>query len=89
MKAHELRKRSTEDLENELDSLKENLFNQKSRSILGQLEDTTLLEKNPQRHCTCKNCVTGSRIRNPRIVLGYEVTQQCRHSIRDRNAECL
>ena len=45
MKAHELRTRSTEDLENELDSLKENLFNQKSRSILGQLEDTTLLEK--------------------------------------------
>ena len=45
MKAHELRTRSTEELENELESLKENLFNQRSRSILGQLEDTTLIGK--------------------------------------------
>lgn len=45
MKAHELRTRSTEELENELEDLKENLFNQRSRSILGQLEDTTLIEK--------------------------------------------
>lgn len=45
MKAHELRTMSTEELENELESFKENLFNQKSRSILGQLEDTTLLGK--------------------------------------------
>jgi len=45
MKAHELLTRSTEELENELESLKENLFNQKSRSILGQLEDTTLIGK--------------------------------------------
>ncbi|MCE2402106.1 50S ribosomal protein L29 [Candidatus Poribacteria bacterium] len=41
MKAHELRTRSTEELENELESLKENLFNQRARSILGQLEDTS------------------------------------------------
>jgi large subunit ribosomal protein L29 len=45
MKAHELRDNSTEELENELESLKENLFNQRSRSILGQLEDTTLIGK--------------------------------------------
>lgn len=42
MKAHELRIRSNEELENELESLKENLFNQRARSILGQLEDTSL-----------------------------------------------
>lgn len=45
MKAHELRTRSIDDLENELENLKENLFNQRSRSILGQLEDTTLIGK--------------------------------------------
>ena len=36
---------SNEELENELENLKENLFNQKARGILGQLEDTTLLGK--------------------------------------------
>jgi len=36
---------SNEELENELESLKENLFNQKARGILGQLEDTTLIGK--------------------------------------------
>ncbi|RKU31969.1 50S ribosomal protein L29 [Candidatus Poribacteria bacterium] len=45
MKAHEVRTMSNEELENELESLKENLFNQKARGILGQLEDTTLLSK--------------------------------------------
>lgn len=45
MKAHEVRTMSNEELENELESLKENLFNQKARGILGQLEDTTLLGK--------------------------------------------
>jgi large subunit ribosomal protein L29 len=42
MKAHELKTMSTEELDNELESLKENLFNQKARGILGQLEDTSL-----------------------------------------------
>lgn len=42
MKAHELRTSSTQELENELESLKENLFNQRTRGILGQLEDTSL-----------------------------------------------
>lgn len=42
MKAHELRTMSNEELETELESLKENLFNQRARTILGQLEDTTL-----------------------------------------------
>lgn len=45
MKAHEVRTMSNEELENELETLKENLFNQKARGILGQLEDTTLLGK--------------------------------------------
>ncbi len=45
MKAHELRGRSTEELVTELEDLKEHLFNQKARGILGQLEDTTLLGK--------------------------------------------
>lgn len=45
MKAHEVRTMSNEELENELENLKENLFNQKARGILGQLEDTTLLGK--------------------------------------------
>lgn len=42
MKAHELQTSSTQELENELESLKENLFNQRVRGILGQLEDTSL-----------------------------------------------
>ncbi len=42
MKAHELNTRSTEELQNELEALKENLFNQRARNILGQLEDTSL-----------------------------------------------
>ena len=41
MKADELRGKTTEELEVELKTLKENLFNQKFRSILGQQEDTT------------------------------------------------
>ncbi len=45
MKADELRGKTTEELEGELKSLKENLFNQKFRSILGQQEDTTHIGK--------------------------------------------
>ena len=45
MKAHELRTRPAEELVTELEDLKENLFNQKARGILGQLEDTTILSK--------------------------------------------
>ncbi len=45
MKADELRGKTTEELEGELKSLKENLFNQKFRSILGQQEDTTNIGK--------------------------------------------
>ena len=45
MKADELRGKTTEELESELKSLKENLFNQKFRSILGQQEDTTTIGK--------------------------------------------
>lgn len=45
MKADELRGKTTEELEGELLSLKETLFNQKFRSILGQQEDTTRIGK--------------------------------------------
>ena len=45
MKADELRGRTNEELENELQMLKENLFNQRFRSILGQQEDTTHIGK--------------------------------------------
>ncbi|MCY3722712.1 50S ribosomal protein L29 [Candidatus Poribacteria bacterium] len=45
MKADELRGKTTEELEGELKTLKENLFNQKFRSILGQQEDTTTIGK--------------------------------------------
>ena len=45
MKADELRRKTTEELESELETLKENLFNQRFRSILGQQEDTTRVGK--------------------------------------------
>ena len=45
MKADELRGKTTEELESELQSLKETLFNQRFRGVLGQQEDTTLIGK--------------------------------------------
>ncbi len=45
VKADELRGRTNEELESELQVLKENLFNQRFRSILGQQEDTTHIGK--------------------------------------------
>ena len=45
MRADELRGKTTEELESELQSLKETLFNQRFRSILGQQEDTTRIGK--------------------------------------------
>lgn len=45
MRADELQAKTTEELESELKSLKENLFNQRFRSILGQQEDTTRIGK--------------------------------------------
>ena len=45
MKTSELRGKTTEELEGELKTLKENLFNQRFRSILGQQEDTTRMGK--------------------------------------------
>ena len=45
MRADELRGKTTEELENELQTLKESLFNQRFRSILGQQEDTTRIGK--------------------------------------------
>ena len=45
MKADELQGKTTEELESELQSLKENLFNQRFRNTLGQQEDTTRIGK--------------------------------------------
>ena len=45
MNADELRGKTTEELESELQTLKETLFNQRFRSILGQQEDTTRIGK--------------------------------------------
>ncbi len=45
MKAAELQSKTTEELEGELKSLKETLFNQRFRNVLGQQEDTTRLGK--------------------------------------------
>ena len=45
MKADELRGKTTEELEGELEALKENLFNQRFRNVLGQQEDTTNIGK--------------------------------------------
>ena len=45
MKADELRGKTTEELESELKTLKESLFNQRFRSVLGQQEDTTNIGK--------------------------------------------
>ena len=45
MTASELHGKSTEELKNELNDLKEALFNLKFRGILGQLEDTSQFKK--------------------------------------------
>ena len=45
MRADELRGKTTEELEGELEDLKENLFNQRFRSVLGQQQDTTNIGK--------------------------------------------
>ena len=45
MTANELRNKSSEELENELQDFKDTAFNIKFRRILGQLEDTSQLKK--------------------------------------------
>ena len=45
MKAAELQSKTTEELEGELESLKEILFNQRFQNVLGQQEDTTRMGK--------------------------------------------
>ena len=45
MRTDELRGKTTEELESELNTLKESLFNQRFRRILGQQEDTTRIGK--------------------------------------------
>ena len=45
MTANELRSKSSEELENDLQDFKDTAFNIKFRRILGQLEDTSQLKK--------------------------------------------
>ncbi len=45
MTANELRSKSSEELENDLQNFKDTAFNIKFRRILGQLEDTSQLKK--------------------------------------------
>jgi large subunit ribosomal protein L29 len=45
MTANELRSKSSEELENDLQNFKDTAFNLKFRRILGQLEDTSQLKK--------------------------------------------
>ena len=45
MRTDELRGKTVEELESELKTLKESLFNQRFRRILGQQEDTTRIGK--------------------------------------------
>ncbi len=45
LKASELRGKTTAELEGDLKALKESLFNQRFRSVLGQQEDTTRIGK--------------------------------------------
>lgn len=45
MTANELRSKSSEELENDLQEFKDTAFNIKFRRILGQLEDTSQLTK--------------------------------------------
>ena len=45
MTANELRNKSSEELENDLQDFKDTAFNIKFRRILGQLEDTSQLKK--------------------------------------------
>ena len=45
MTANELRSKSSEELENDLQTFKDTAFNIKFRRILGQLEDTSQLKK--------------------------------------------
>ena len=45
MTASEVRSKSSEELENDLQDLKDTAFNVKFRRILGQLEDTSQLKK--------------------------------------------
>lgn len=45
MTANEVRSKSSEELENDLQNLKDTAFNVKFRRILGQLEDTSQLKK--------------------------------------------
>ena len=45
MTANEVRSKSSEELENDLQDLKDTAFNVKFRRILGQLEDTSQLKK--------------------------------------------
>ena len=62
MDVSELRNKSTEELENELQEYKESLFNLRFRHILGQLEDTSQLKKTGRDIAQMKTILRGREL---------------------------
>lgn len=58
----ELRNKSTEELEGDLQEQKENLFNLRFRHILGQLEDTSQLKKSRKDIAQIKTMLRGREL---------------------------
>lgn len=58
----ELRNKSTEELEGDLQEQKENLFNLRFRHILGQLEDTSQLKKSSKDIAQIKTILRGREL---------------------------
>ena len=58
----ELRNKSTEELESDLQEQKENLFNLRFRHILGQLEDTSQLKKSSKDIAQIKTILRGREL---------------------------
>jgi large subunit ribosomal protein L29 len=62
MDISELRSKSTEELESDLQEQKENLFNLRFRHILGQLEDTSQLKKTGRDIAQMKTILRGREL---------------------------
>ena len=62
MDVSELRNKSTEELENELQEYKESLFNLRFRHILGQLEDPSQLKKTGRDIAQMKTILRGREL---------------------------
>lgn len=58
----ELRNKSTEELESDLQEQKENLFNLRFRHILGQLEDSSQLKKSSKDIAQIKTILRGREL---------------------------